>query len=297
VGESDVAAATAQSGSLIEAAETLSRNGHSLAALDTRHALGQVTAIEEFADPERPIAAPEFARSFVGERPPARRLRRFAKIIAVGLFVILLMLAWRMTPLAALTNPHTIGAWFAEIAARPEASLVVLAAFVVGGLLVFPVTLLIAATAATFGPWLGFAYAAAGAAASAATTYGVGALIGRETLENVLGPRLNRIRRAIARHGVLAIATVRMVPIAPFTVINLAAGASRIPFTDYMLGTALGMLPGLVLMSALGHQIFNVLTAPTPLNVSLFVLAVVVWVGASLGIQALVTRSRRKNNV
>jgi phospholipase D1/2 len=297
VGESDVAAATEQNGSLIAAAETLSRNGHSLAALDARYGLGQVTAIEEFADPERPIAAPEFARSFVGERPPARRLRRFAKIIAVGLFVILLMLAWRMTPLAALTNPHTIGAWFAEIAARPEAPLVVLAAFVVGGLLVFPVTLLIAATAATFGPWLGFAYAAAGAAASAAATYGVGALIGRETLENVLGPRLNRIRRAIARHGVLAIATVRMVPIAPFTVINLAAGASRIPFTDYMLGTALGMLPGLVLMSALGHQIFNVLTAPTPLNVSLFVLAVVVWVGASLGIQALVTRSRRKNNV
>ena len=126
-------------------------------------------------------------------------------------------------------------------------------------------------------------------------TYGVGALIGRETLENVLGPRLNRIRRAITRHGVLAIATVRMVPVAPFTVVNLAAGASRIPFIDYMLGTILGMLPGLVLMSALGYQIFNVLTAPTPLNVSLFVLAVVAWIGASLGIQALVTRSRRRH--
>jgi phospholipase D1/2 len=111
----------------------------------------------------------------------------------------------------------------------------------------------------------------------------------------VLGPRLNRIRRAITRHGVLAIATVRMVPVAPFTVVNLAAGASRIPFIDYMLGTILGMLPGLVLMSALGYQIFNVLTAPTPLNVSLFVLAVVAWIGASLGIQALVTRSRRRS--
>jgi phospholipase D1/2 len=200
-----------------------------------------------------------------------------------------------LTPLSALTNPHTIKEWFADIAAMPAAPAIVLAVFVVGGLLVFPVTLLIAATAATFGPWLGFAYAAAGAAASAIITYGLGALIGRETLENLLGPRLNRIRRAITRHGVLAVATVRMVPVAPFTVINLAAGASRIPFIDYMLGTILGMLPGLVLMSALGYQIFNVLTAPTPLNVSLFVLAVVAWIGASLGIQALVTRSRRRN--
>jgi phospholipase D1/2 len=296
VSESEVTVATAQSGSLIKAVEALSHNGHSLAPIELDHAAPvQVTALEEFGDPERPIAAPEFAKSFVGERPPARRLRRFAKVIAIGVFVVLLMLAWRLTPLSALTNPHTIKEWFADIAANPAAPAIVLAVFVVGGLLVFPVTLLIAATAATFGPWLGFAYAAAGAAASAIVTYGLGVLIGREMLESVLGPRLNRIRRAITRHGVLAIATVRMVPVAPFTVVNLAAGASRIPFIDYMLGTILGMMPGLVLMSALGYQIFNVLTAPTPLNVTLFVLAVVAWIGASLGIQALVTRSRRRS--
>lgn len=295
VSEGDVSAAVAQSGSLIKAVETLSQNGHSLAPIDVRPvAQSQITAIEEFADPERPIGAPEFAKSFVGARPPARRLRRFAKIIAAGLFVMLLMLAWHLTPLAALTNPHTIREWFADIAAWPEAPFIVLTVFIMGGFLVFPVTLLIAATAATFGPWLGFAYAAGGAAASAAATYGVGALIGRQTLETVLGPRLSRIRRAITRHGVLAIATVRMVPIAPFTVVNLAAGASRIPFVDYMLGTALGMLPGLLVMSALGHQIFNVLTAPTPLNVSLFVLAVIAWIAVSLGVQALVTRRRRR---
>ena len=295
VSETDVAAATAQTGSLIKAIESFAQNSHSLTAIDLDHPVpSQVTALEEFGDPERPIAAPEFAKSFVGERPPARRLRRFAKIIAAGLFIVLLLLSWRLTPLASLTNPHTIREWFTDIAAAPGAFAIVLTVFVVGGLLVFPVTLLIAATAATFGPWLGFAYAAMGAAASAITTYGIGAAIGRKTLENVLGPRLNRIRRAITRHGVLAIATVRMVPIAPFTVVNLAAGASRIRFTDYLLGTILGMLPGLVLMSALGHQIFNVLTAPTPLNVTLFVLAVIAWIAASLGIQALVTRSRRR---
>jgi hypothetical protein len=37
-----------------------------------------------------------------------------------------------------------------------------------------------------------------------------------------------------------------------------------------------------------------VLTAPTPLNVGLFVLAVIAWIAASLGIQGLVTWSRRR---
>ena len=122
VSESEVAAAIAQNGSLIKAVEALAQNGHSLAPIVLDHAApGQVTALEELGDPERPIAAPEFAKSFVGERPPARRLRRFAKVIAAGLFVVLLMLAWRLTPLAALTNPHTIREWFADIAAAPAA--------------------------------------------------------------------------------------------------------------------------------------------------------------------------------
>jgi phospholipase D1/2 len=219
---------------------------------------------------------------------------RFAKVIAIGLFVLALVLAWRFTPLAELTRPKMIAAWLEWIAQAPAAPLIVLAIFIVAGLVVFPVTLLIAATAATFGPLLGFAYAALGAFISAAVTYGVGRWAGRQALEDVMGPRLNRIRRSIARRGVVTVATVRMVPIAPFTLVNLVAGASRIPLTDYMLGTVFGMLPGLVLMSALGYQILSILTQPTLLNVTLFVLAVVAWIAVSLGAQALVLRLRRR---
>ena len=86
----------------------------------------------------------------------------------IGLFVVLLMLAWRLTPLAALTNPHTIqrvvrrhrgrAGGACDRARRSLSS---------AGCWCFRSRCLIAATAATFGPWLGFAYAAVGAAASA----------------------------------------------------------------------------------------------------------------------------------
>jgi phosphatidylserine/phosphatidylglycerophosphate/cardiolipin synthase-like enzyme/uncharacterized membrane protein YdjX (TVP38/TMEM64 family) len=284
----------AQTGSLIKTAQVLSANGHSLKPIDLGpDAAHQWSPLEDFADAERPVAPPEFIKAFVGERPRGRRIGRFAKVIGIALFVILLVLAWRFTPLRTITDPAAMGEWFAAVADAPAALLIVLAIFVAAGLVAFPVTLLIAVTAATFGPLLGFAYAGVGALASASVTYGVGVLIGRRALDDVMGPRLHRVRRAITRRGVIAIATVRMVPIAPFMLVNLAAGASRIPLSDYMLGTVLGMLPGLVLMSALGYQIFNILTAPTPGNVLLFVLAVIVWVAASLGIQAIVLRLRR----
>jgi uncharacterized membrane protein YdjX (TVP38/TMEM64 family) len=293
VAEAEVSAALVRTRSLIKTAQTLTGNGHRLAPIELGKADPEhVSTLEEFADPERPISPPEFLKTFVGERPRARRIGRLAKVIGFGLVIMLLVLAWRYTPLMALTDPRTIGETFARIAAMPLAPAIVLAVFVLGGLIVFPVTLLIAVTAATFGPWLGFTYAGIGAVVSAVVGYGVGTLIGRGTLEYLLGPRLNRIRRAIMRRGVLAVATVRMVPVAPFTVMNLAAGASRIPLLDFVLGTVLGLLPGLILMSALGHQIFSILTEPTPTNVILFILAVLAWIGVSLTVQAVVTRAR-----
>ena len=74
--------------------------------------------------------------------------------------------------------------------------------------------------------------------------------------------------------------------------VNLAAGAARIPLADYVLGTVIGMAPGLILLSALGHQVLNIITEPTWTNMALFVLAVLGWVAISVGVQALLLRTR-----
>jgi phospholipase D1/2 len=292
----EVAEAIARTGSLIAAARSLGRGSHSLqpVTLDDREP-ESASLLESLADPERPIAPPAFLHGFVGERPRGRRLVRFAKVIAIALAIIALALLWRATPLSTLADTENIRRWLDDIADLPAAPLIVPTIFVIGGLLVFPVMLLIAATAAAFGPWLGFIYAGAGALASAAVTYAVGAGLGRRMMENLMGPRLNRVRRSIVRSGVLAVAAVRLVPVAPFTMVNLVAGASRIPFADYIVGTIIGMAPGIVLMSALGHQIFNILVEPTLANVALLIVVVLAWLSASIGVQALILRWRRRN--
>jgi uncharacterized membrane protein YdjX (TVP38/TMEM64 family) len=55
----------------------------------------------------------------------------------------------------------------------------------------------------------------------------------------------------------------------------------------------IGMAPGLVLMSALGYQIFSIITHPTLTNVLLLLLAVVAWISLTIAVQALLIRSRR----
>jgi hypothetical protein len=53
------------------------------------------------------------------------------------------------------------------------------------------------------------------------------------------------------------------------------------------------MAPGLILMSALGHQIFSIITEPTLANMLLLLVAVLAWVALTIGVQSLLIRSRR----
>lgn len=286
----DVARALATNGgSLVAAAQTLNRNGHSLEPIVdvAEGATDLVALIQGVADPERPIGAEEFVGTMVGRRVSSRHVATLAKVVGAGLVIVALALAWEFVPLA---KPQAVRAALESIAGNNLAPLIVVGVFVVAGFVMFPVTVLIAATAVAFGPWYGFAYAALGALASALATYAVGAAVGKRTLREFLGPRLNRIRQHAARRGVITMAVLRMVPIAPFTVVNLVAGASAIPVFDYAAGTLLGMLPGLTMISAVGHQFARILTSPTPADFAWLTAAVIAWILLSIGVQALVSR-------
>lgn len=287
--EEVAAALDAAGGSLIAVAKTLTRNGHRLKPIvdEVAGASELIDLINGVADPERPIGAERLVGKVIGGRVSSQHVSTFAKVIVAGLLVVALALIWRYVPLA---KPSAVRAVLASIADNHLAPLIVVGVFIVAGFVMFPVTMLIAATAAAFGPWFGFAYAAAGALASALATYAVGAALGKRTLHNILGPKLNRIRQRVVKRGVLTVAALRLVPIAPFTVVNLAAGASSIPVFDYMAGTLLGMLPGLIMISAVGHQFARILTSPSPMDFVLLAAAVAGWIALSIGVQALVSR-------
>ncbi|HVV62204.1 MAG TPA: VTT domain-containing protein [Pseudolabrys sp.] len=276
-------------GSLIALARSLSHGGHSLQPIeDVANGLVEInTLIEGVADPEKPIGAEEFVSTMFGGFVPTRHVSTVLKVLAAGLFVIGLAVLWHFVPFA---KPEAVHETLSSIGESKFAPVIVVGAFVAAGLVMFPVTVLIAATAAAFGPWFGFGYAAAGSLLSAIAGYSVGAMIGKQTLRDFLGPRLNRVRKRIVRRGVITVAAVRLVPIAPFTVVNLVAGASEVPLFDYTVGTLLGLLPGLIMISAVGHQLARIMTAPTPLDFALLTGAVLGWIALSVGVQAIVSR-------
>ena len=53
------------------------------------------------------------------------------------------------------------------------------------------------------------------------------------------------------------------------------------------------MAPGITTMSALGYQIISIITEPTLGNMLLLLAALLVWIGLTIGVQALLIRSRK----
>lgn len=244
-------------------------------------------SLRQIGDPPEPL----YDLNAAAEVAPDPRwwptiLRAAIAVAVVGLAV----LAWRHSPVA---DPEKLGQLFQGIAQHPWAPAIVIAAFIAGGLVAFPVTVLILATVAVFGGWLGMLLATAGAMLSAIVTYLIGLRIGQRSLRRVVGPRISRIRHGMSDHGVLAVAGIRLVPIAPFTLVNLVAGAVQVRFADYCFGTLLGLAPGLLTMTLLARQVTLLVNEPTLGRVAVFAGLVVLWGGFLFALQFLVRRYRK----
>jgi phospholipase D1/2 len=140
-------------------------------------------------------------------------------------------------------------------AGDPLGAVIVVLAFILGSLILVPVTLLIAATAATMGPLAGFVCALLGSAAAAGTTFLIGRALGRERVRQLAGRRVAALNRQIGRHGVVAVALLRLVPLAPFTVVNVVAGVSEVRLVDFVVGSAIGLAPGIGFATLFGAQL------------------------------------------
>jgi uncharacterized membrane protein YdjX (TVP38/TMEM64 family) len=170
---------------------------------------------------------------------------------------------------------------------------VIIGLFVLGGLIAFPLVALIAVTALVLSPLLAFFVSLAGSLASALTTYVIGARFMGKAARTAFGPTIEKLQSTLSDKGVIAVAVIRTVPVAPFTVVNLAAGSIGVPLQQYLLGTAIGLVPGLIAITAFGQQLRATLAHPTPSRIALLLAIVVAWIALSLLLQKLVARGRR----
>lgn len=177
------------------------------------------------------------------------------KVFFIFLLLLTVPLAWRWTPLNEWVNFETIIEWQQSVKDYPTAFYLVVGAYLLGSLFLFPVTVLNVATVLTFGPIQGNLYALSGWLASAAMGYGIGRGIGREMVTRLARSWGHRLLEPADRHGFLTVLTMRVLPVAPFTLVNFFVGAARIRFRDFFLASVIGRIPGIVVLTLAGLQV------------------------------------------
>jgi phospholipase D1/2 len=174
--------------------------------------------------------------------------------------------AWRYTPLSEFITAERIIGWARAVREVKWAPAVVIALYTPAAFLMFPRPVLTLLTVIAFGPWLGFAYGMTGIVVAALATYYAGRLLSPDTVKSLVGEKLDDMSKKLRRDGLLAVTAVRLVPVAPFAIEGVVAGAVRIRLWPYTLGTFIGMLPGVLATSVFGHQITAALEDPSTIN-------------------------------
>ena len=277
----DISRAVAHYGSLIKAMDELRQGERTLVDLSGHvpQKVDKWVPDSALLDPEKPVAPQELLDYMVPREQQPSAYRHILKIMLLIGGVLALGAVWRWTPAGEwldMQSAKAVGQWIRQ---QPFTPVLVVLAYVLGGMVAFPVTLMVVATVVVFGPWWGAVYVLAGSQASALAVFWVGRWLGRDAVHRFAGTLFNRLSRKLSDSGLMAVITFRIVPVAPFSVINLIAGVSGIHPRDYILGTLIGMLPGMMATVVLADRLAASLSQPDWVNVAtlggLIVLAII----------------------
>lgn len=162
------------------------------------------------------------------------------------------------------------------------------------GTLIAPATPFTIAGAVIFGKWYGMFYNLSADVLGASLAFFLGRYFLHGIARNFLESKLPWLDRKTAEEGFSVIFYLRIFWF-PFIVLNYAAGATRIRFRDYLLGTALGLVPAVFIVTYFTGAMKEVLAAyrrPADL-LTVHTLLPVVLLIVSFFIPAVVKRLRK----
>lgn len=202
---------------------------------------------------------------------------RLLQAIAAGAaLTLVLAMVWKFTPLAEVVTIERSVEWVEAFSTSWWAPIAILLAFTPASFVMFPRQLIIIAAAVAFGPIKGWLLSIAGVGIAALVGWLLGRQMNEARVRRWAGPRFEPTAKLLRRRGLVAVMALRTLPVAPFTVESIVAGALRLKWTDLLLGTLFGMAPGMLGTSFIGDQIGAAISSGREFN-PWIVAAAVVW--------------------
>lgn len=196
---------------------------------------------------------------------------------------------WTAGRLVGLDENGALAETFKAAAESPWALPIVIVCFTAASFIAAPQFLLIALAVAAFGPVRGFIFSYVATLISASSNFLVARLFGARWLQRRRGATLKALTDFVGRNGFYSALIVRIVPSAPFVVVNMGMGMTTMPYIAFLAGTAVGVIPKTTLVALLGKIVQRARAGETDAILYL-VLAAVVWVALAYLARWLIRR-------
>jgi phospholipase D1/2 len=207
--------------------------------------------ITRIADPDRPFPSID-----------PRYKRPLSRSLLVALAVATLTLLWYITPLAHYATPENMVPLLEQIRGTPWIIPATLTMFIIGSLVFLPHLVMTGVTVILFAPLKAFLVAMTGSLLSAAVGFLLGRKLGMKSLQALVGPFAGKISHYTRKGGVMGLALLRMIPLAPFTIVNMVLGMSQVTLPVFMFATFFGLFPGILAFALLGHSLSLLIEDP-----------------------------------
>lgn len=181
--------------------------------------------------------------------------RRMKLAVALGVLAVLVAAALVLP----LPTPAALRDWAAG--AGPATAFLFLAAYAVLTVIPIPRTVFNLAAGLLLGTVAGVAVSITATAISGMLGFGLARLLGRDLVSRHLHRKSVRaVDERLAGGGILAITSLRLIPVVPFAPLGYCCGILSVRPFPYLIGTVLGSLPGTIAVVVLG----DALTGGTP---------------------------------
>jgi phospholipase D1/2 len=186
------------------------------------------------------------------EKPrPTDWLRLVAPTLLLAALVVV---AWRLGYFK-LKNPQQLTSAADRVQALPWLSPLFVLVYATAAAFATPVSPLAYGAGAVFGIMRGSVFVWGASLIGATAGYWLARGVWSGPAHRLLGrysQKLHALRRGSA---FLTTLRVQLLPIVPFGIFNYAAGTSRLPFLQFLAGTAVGVIPGTLLAVYVGDRI------------------------------------------
>lgn len=250
---------------LIATIESLQSDGRSLRPLHTQvpESIDELVPDADLIDPPEPFSSDYFVSQYVPAERRGSSKNRLLLFSGLVLLLLLLAAAWRWTPMSTWFSPEMLTHALSLLPSPELQGAATILVVAIASLIMVPLVMLAILSGVLFSSWMAFIYVFTGAVLSSTISFLLGRYLSQGAIKHLTESRLKTLSKRLAKRGTVAVALFRLVPVAPFTVFNLVAGASHLKFRQFILGTLLGLTPGLAAITLFSHSLWQVITQPT----------------------------------